>query len=457
MNLYIHIGLPKTGTSAIQAHLFLNEQWFLDRGVLIPGTGHVHGFGHVTLFKGPSYELVDELNDELKKHEAQGIQNAFVSWEGLPLVGAQKLQEIREKLSSHSIYVVAYLREQSEVLQSVYLQTLKTRAQKRSIEDYLRSKKLLTPRHLNYLAILEKFDSVFGSTSIIARVYKTEHFKACSVLHDILSLMGLEADKEFVMSKEKQNISLDVPSAYLLNLLDGYYTEEKGRKNLVDTLLDEIAIKGGQGKYFLNKEQVEYIQETFKAANVQLQKKYFPEANNKTSLFSPAKKTWCSLDERAVLDCYRDTMNVLYKQREYIAWDGELLEGMQVQYLVSTTEGWSNPESWGIWSEGKRSWIKFRLPRSNISPRHTFLKLTIQGKYFHDNTETKIIVNNRKFIESSLTNASFNIPINELDNQRRISIELVHLKPVSPMALGMNTDHRELAFGIKNISYILCA
>ena len=130
MNLFVHIGFPKTGSSAIQAHLHLNRDWLLEQGMLFPETGHSPGYGHVLLFEDKTFSLFDELHSELACHQANGIRSAVLSWEGIAQLGPVKLERIAQCLEGHELKVVGYIREQSEVIQSGYFQAAKQRSQK---------------------------------------------------------------------------------------------------------------------------------------------------------------------------------------------------------------------------------------------------------------------------------------------------------------------------------------
>ncbi|MEM1152888.1 MAG: hypothetical protein AAGI44_02030, partial [Pseudomonadota bacterium] len=58
MRVYIHIGYPKTGSSAIQSHIFTNRAWFETQGVYIPRTGYASGMGHSKLINADLPNLV---------------------------------------------------------------------------------------------------------------------------------------------------------------------------------------------------------------------------------------------------------------------------------------------------------------------------------------------------------------------------------------------------------------
>ena len=78
--LILHVGLPKTGTSALQAWCAANRQSLLSRGINYPDTGHPHENKHQFLVAELLRERQEKLRTVLAAHD-QGL--LLLSAEGL--------------------------------------------------------------------------------------------------------------------------------------------------------------------------------------------------------------------------------------------------------------------------------------------------------------------------------------------------------------------------------------
>lgn len=453
MHIFLHIGFPKTGSSAIQAHMMMNRDWLHRKGFLFAASGHSAGYGHVHLFEDKSCALFVDLRAELGAQEAAGCKNAILSWEGLAQMGSLRLEQIAAELQGHKLTVVAYLREQSEIIQSGYFQAAKQRPQKRVMEDYQQSGKLLTPKHINYAHTLDKFARAFGRDSIQLRIYEREQLVKGDIVLDFLDVLGLNDNTGFIQSPVAQNISLDPGSIYLLNIIDSYFDDPIGREKLVDSLLNDIQCNGAQGKYFLQQERVEFIREHYQQGNESVAQDYFGRASGE--LFSHTRPTYAS-DQEEYPEYCAGKVQRLHQLIDFRPWDGEILEGVRLQQVASPAAGWAIPEPWGIWSDKDESYIRFRLMRFRINPFANWLVVHITGSYFHDNTATTLSAPGLGNMEISLQEASIKIPLDALDIHAKVELRLRHHHPVSPLSLGQGEDNRLLAFALKSISFSVC-
>jgi hypothetical protein len=428
----------------------MNQSWFLQKGVLFPETGHSAGYGHVLLFEDKSLALFADLNAELATHEARGIQSAILSWEGIAQMGELKLEKIAEQLQAHQLIIVGYIREQSEIVQSGYFQAAKQRPQKRVVGDYLRSEKLLTPKHIDYDWSLEKFSRVFGRESMRIRVYEREQLAGEDIVIDFLDILGIESDQSFVKSSDEQNISLDPGSVYLLNIIDGYFDDPEGREKLVDALLNDIQCNGRRGKYFLEKSQVDFIKSHYQPGNEQVARKYL--GRDSGTLFSYSRPTFASDQPRHREYCDAKIAG-LHALVDFRPWTGQELLGMDLQRIASPAAGWSLAEPWGLWSDQAESIIRFRLLRSRIDPFARRLRINIRGRYFHDNTSTRVRAPGLAATDLNLEQACVEIPLQALEANACIELRLEHSNPVSPASLALGKDVRTLAFALTAISF----
>ena len=134
-NLYLHIGLGKTGSSALQSWLSLNSSALLQQGYsyadLVPeaklgkvssGNGYVL---FVALRKG-DYTEAERLITE--SYFVSGCERAIISCELLQNLARTRLQALQEIFARHDIQVtvIAYVRSFYEHLYSTYAQHVKS-------------------------------------------------------------------------------------------------------------------------------------------------------------------------------------------------------------------------------------------------------------------------------------------------------------------------------------------
>ncbi len=121
----------------------------------------------------------------------------------------------------------------------------------------------------------------------------------------------------------------------------------------------------------------------------------------------------------------------------------------QLTYNINFIKGWSEQESWGIWSLGSQSELDFYVPEDLLTSKQ--FKLTIKGKYFNGVEKTKVTVNDQYIGQYVLENKTFIIDSSSLvDN--KINMILQHSLLKSPAELGKSHDNRKIKFGLYAIS-----
>jgi hypothetical protein len=453
MKITLHIGVPKTGSTAIQAHLSLNRGWFQARKIAIPTTGFSDGFGHVLLFEDTTTALLGDLKKELAQLEADGTDHALITWEGLNMFSLPQVETVADFLQGHAVTVLAYLRDQTEVIQSGYLQAIKQRRQRRILENYQDTDILIKPQHINYESLLGRYATAFGAGNVNIRVYERDRLIKGNIVVDFLDALGLEPDEEFILAKSEQNISLDVGSARILNVLDSLYSSSEDRDALVDLLLSHIAKHGADQKYFLPKSQVELIRSHYADSNTAVLQKYAGNSLTRSTLFSMDKNVEVGntdLDKLA-----EKKFRFLNEMKDYHYWRGEALTPGGLIRVTSQGSGWSTVEPAGVWSCGEVSHLRFRICRSTISPFASTLRLSISGQYFHENKNTSVSIPGVEAQTVDLTDIALDVPLASFDSYGRISIRLDHSSAVSPYTLGMHEDFRDLAFMLQSAQFVI--
>lgn len=128
---------------------------------------------------------------------------------------------------------------------------------------------------------------------------------------------------------------------------------------------------------------------------------------------------------------------------------GEYLVGQSKYGSQILSSGWSSPEPWGVWSDGKAAKISFPCN----SRQFYFNRSTLQvGLFIHPFASQDITIehNGTTVYQSSITegeNIRFPVSVEEC---KKNSIDLVINipSPKSPLELGQSTDARKLGIGL---------
>ena len=229
--LYLHIGTPKTGTSAIQELCVLNQETLNKKGYCYPvfKTSYA-GFSKrrngMFLQKSIYKDGVRQTEEEKKFFEEnmnevfhlfKTYDNVILSDEGIWAASYELRRslwkDLKELGGSHdfAVKVIVYLRRQDVYMVSIWKQRVKGNALKKSDgdipwEEYIAN----VPENLqlDYYAALERISAALGKENIIVRRYERGSFPDGLIQADFLKVIGLELTDEYVLEKETVNQSL---------------------------------------------------------------------------------------------------------------------------------------------------------------------------------------------------------------------------------------------------------
>ena len=189
--LFIHIGTHKTGTSALQRFFFNNQESLSRFNVRYPQSGIPNGqFAHHDLAHSTRSKRNDDiwsqLNQEIEPHSGfTHVVSSESFWKADPV----RVRERCEMLGPTKI--IAYLRRQDNFFESLYKHHIKLGG-RISFEAFLAKRKKLG----NYMSVLERWDSSFGSENMIVRLYETAT-GTIDIIDDFLRLLNISEDAEF--------------------------------------------------------------------------------------------------------------------------------------------------------------------------------------------------------------------------------------------------------------------
>ena len=239
--LYLHIGRPKTGSTALQRFLLRNAAGLMENGVLYPATGRYqmasHQFVHAyrpDVHEGPGVVPVsaEALWQSLAEEQREtGANKLILSSENFWFVDPQQLPSALDE--NYKVRVVAYLRRQDNVLVSSFCEEVKGDGLDldTDIAGYATDPERL--RLLDYYSVLAPWGDRFGDAQVHVRVY--ESLPEGGIAEDFLQFLGLEGGNFSALSRPA-NPSLPYDVLRILSSVSGLGLGQVPRRQFVAAL-----------------------------------------------------------------------------------------------------------------------------------------------------------------------------------------------------------------------------
>jgi hypothetical protein len=260
VDLILHAGTGKTGTTSIQLFLHVNRAALARHGVLFPSTPGRQRHVRFTMFVTPDDELVGsrparklaqdptwgDLIAESPNTFRSAFQDAFLreiqesalsrvllSDESLFRSTVPSMQMIAAFKRRHvgSLRLVCYLRRQDDHLISRYQQAVKHGEVRRLVD---RTEQLHLARSYDYAGQLDNWSRIVAPTDIVVRRFSRPHFLNGSLIEDFLHAAGIEVPVDVLAAAPRMNDSLDVESVEFLRILNLFLADHPRAANTVN-------------------------------------------------------------------------------------------------------------------------------------------------------------------------------------------------------------------------------
>lgn len=216
--LYIHIGQPKTGTSALQAFLAINREILRDKGLYYPmleselaireknsalGGNAIHGlriFGCPAADIGSMQIKYIERIRKLFDQDDRILLSDEGLWEDSPVIFENMKALLGDELSI-DIKIIVYLRRQDERIESEWNQIVQTQAYTGTCIEFAENKDIW-----DYYLKLHAIEKAVGKENMIIKLYESENFSAeDSIFKDFLSIFEIKDMEAFKMLEYQVN------------------------------------------------------------------------------------------------------------------------------------------------------------------------------------------------------------------------------------------------------------
>jgi len=280
--LYLHIGLPKTGTSAIQNFFILNDLLLEQKyNLLYPRFGRWSDGSHhniaFALSNNPFCEMktikeqvafLSELDNLISESSATRV---LLSSECFQMFD----NEVFKNFASHYyLTIICYIRKQDDYLESIYSQNVRdsTMRERRKFSQYFSS----FTEQLFFSKLLDKW-KLFENQTYIVKEYNKKYFLNNNIIDDFLDIFEIKNEKIFITEKRKINVSLNKKLVEIKRVLNHLDFDEL---NLVDLLqkfqskLEKVPVLDIQTSSFFSNSEKTLLVDKVKVDNETLAHNY---------------------------------------------------------------------------------------------------------------------------------------------------------------------------------------
>lgn len=244
LDLVLHIGSGKTGTSSIQALMNRNRARLADLGHLYPAAPGRKRHTRLGLFIQPDRALdarpswsregfssPEEFRTVFQRQlfaeiEKSGLSRVLFSDEALYGCQDEALRRLKQFVDpiARSVRLVVYLRRQDDHMVSRYQQVVKVGETRKLAE---RARVLDLERTYDYYARLQTWAQLLEPTEFVVRRFERDRFVDGSLYQDFLEAVGIDARADEMTQIKTANESLDAESVEFLRILNIFRMENE--------------------------------------------------------------------------------------------------------------------------------------------------------------------------------------------------------------------------------------
>lgn len=276
--IVLHIGTPKTGSTAIQDALNANTGALEAAGIAFVQSGR-HRAAHNDLANairrgGADHKFKTALADEVTTEASQRPDGQLLlSSEMFSLIDAARIRDALPFLSEHPLRIVVYLRRQDLYAEAFFKQRIKNGRTVMPFDQFLNS--ALGDSITDYNALLDSWTGAFPKAEMLPRVYQRDRFPGGDVVADFATVLGLPPDR-LTAAETQRNIS---PSKDVIDIMLALAPHLDGRRlRDIYRAMKPLQLEGfsASGDLFTRDTRQAYLNR-FSDANERLRNAYFPK------------------------------------------------------------------------------------------------------------------------------------------------------------------------------------
>ncbi len=306
--LYLHIGTPKTGSTAIQVMCYTNEEALARRGYCYP---HLpYEYENVSIRRNGHFLVGSNYIEGTKKHDTEkeeqifsesldtvfskfeSFDNVILSdenlWTHFTKKNVNVLKRLRERCEAAgiSLKAIVYFRSQNDFVTSWWKQQIKENTGSYSEKTVEETYEALKPV-FNYYEGATSIAEVLGRENLDVRLFDRSSFANGTIQSDFFKSVGIDDISDFVVEKEEPNVSLlgnSFEILRVLNLSTEFTDEYRDLVRKAARFCADHADKKNNAVIFSDEEAAKFM-ERFKEGNDKLAREFFGREDG--ALFKP--------------------------------------------------------------------------------------------------------------------------------------------------------------------------
>lgn len=274
--LYLHIGEPKTASSAIQTFLFKNQELLKKKGIIYPG----YISDHHAVSRELLYNTIPQIEESPKSPTKKILKKVIDSRYSTFIISSENFCRLHGKVSrlkkmvpeGINVKVVYYVRRQDNQIEAIYNQIIRGPKGRNTLTvgEFIHKH---CPGLINYQKNLNPWEEAFGRENIIVRCYEDGQLKN-DIFSDFLDAIGLEITDDFVIPKKRINQSLDWDIIELIRLSNVQYGNDEGFRDFLLEHFEQQDTSSSKKKHMLSPEKRRKIIEYFEESNTFVARTY---------------------------------------------------------------------------------------------------------------------------------------------------------------------------------------
>ena len=241
--IYIHIGLHKTGSTYIQKVCADNRAYLKECGLEYPKLGAEFLFGHHnvawSLMPGHALKNTDSFSfgQLLDWIDQRAAQRVLISSEDFDFLQPAQIDKLHHLLADYDVKIVMYVRNPMTALYSYWQESVK-HGDARSFKAYY-EQVLIDLKPVDYCQIATQWTEIFGNDALNVVVYDnlvaTQVDIAVYLLRDVLGV-AIEPN-QLLMPSKKINPSSNVGIIEVIRQLNEIQQKSEGREPLTNAFM----------------------------------------------------------------------------------------------------------------------------------------------------------------------------------------------------------------------------
>ena len=289
--LWLHIGMPKTGTTALQGYLHAHPRFLEEHGIRYMTTGRDRGTGAARLIchnamavqmsRGWQGAPETEPGCFAAEYAGHASQHCILSSE---MFFGRDLAPLQTRFLSRidaPVRIILYLRRFDDFVEADYKQRAKNAMQTGAVDAFLarRLEQIESdPDYMNFETLFARIETQIPGAEVLPRLYLRDEMAGQDVIPDFLSVLGVTPEA-VTLPRVAANRSLSRLASEALGLFDqrtaGF--DKKARRRigrLLQQSQDPRLFASGDVLTFEERRQ---INDTLEARNASMRQRYFPD------------------------------------------------------------------------------------------------------------------------------------------------------------------------------------